>query len=37
MEGRTSIVIANKMSTIRNCDLLFVMNHGRIIEKGTFE
>ena len=32
MEGRTSIIIANRMSTIRNCDMLFVMNHGKMIE-----
>jgi ABC-type multidrug transport system fused ATPase/permease subunit len=37
MEGRTSIVIANKLSTIRNCDTLFVINAGEVVEYGSFE
>jgi ATP-binding cassette subfamily B multidrug efflux pump len=35
MQGRTSFVIAHRLSTIRDAGLILVMNHGRIIEKGT--
>jgi ATP-binding cassette subfamily B protein len=35
MLGRTSFVIAHRLSTVRNADLILVMNHGRIIEQGT--
>jgi ABC-type multidrug transport system fused ATPase/permease subunit len=37
MEGRTSIIIADKLSTIRNCELVFVMNEGQVVETGTYE
>ena len=37
MHGRTSFVIALRLSTIRDADLILVMNHGSIIEKGTHE
>jgi ABC-type multidrug transport system fused ATPase/permease subunit len=37
MEGRTAIVIANSISAIRNCELLFVIHDGQIAEHGTFE
>jgi len=37
MENRTSFVIAHRLSTIRDADTILVMNHGRIIEKGTHE
>ncbi|UUZ94163.1 ABC transporter ATP-binding protein/permease [Paenibacillus sp. P25] len=37
MKGRTSFVIAHRLSTIRSADLILVMNHGRVIEKGKHE
>ena len=37
MRGRTSFVIAHRLSTVRDADLILVMNHGTIIETGTHE
>jgi ATP-binding cassette, subfamily B, multidrug efflux pump len=37
MRGRTSFVIAHRLSTVRNADAILVMNHGRIVEQGTHE
>jgi len=37
MKGRTSFVIAHRISTIRDADLILVMNHGKVIEQGTHE
>jgi ATP-binding cassette subfamily B multidrug efflux pump len=37
VQGRTSFVIAHRLSTVRNADLILVMNHGTIIEKGTHD
>jgi ATP-binding cassette, subfamily B, bacterial len=34
MEGRTSIVIAHRLSTVRNADLIVVVDHGRIVARG---
>jgi subfamily B ATP-binding cassette protein MsbA len=34
MEGRTSIVIAHRLPTIRSADLIFVVDHGQIVERG---
>ncbi|MGN1317800.1 MAG: ABC transporter ATP-binding protein [Lachnospirales bacterium] len=35
MKGRTSFVIAHRLSTVRNADCIMVMEQGRIIERGT--
>ena len=37
MEGRTSFVVAHRLSTIRGADLILVMRDGKIIEQGTHE
>ena len=35
MKGKTSFVIANRLSTIRNADLILVMKDGNIVEQGV--
>jgi ATP-binding cassette, subfamily B, bacterial len=35
MQGRTSLVIAHRLSTVRHADRILVVNHGRIVESGT--
>ena len=37
VEGRTSFVIAHRLSTVRDADMILMMEHGDIIEKGTHE
>ena len=37
MKGRTSFVIAHRLSTVRNADCIMVLEHGRRIERGTHD
>lgn len=37
MENKTSFIVAHRLSTIKNADLILVMNKGNVIEKGTHE
>jgi ATP-binding cassette subfamily B protein len=35
LQGRTSIVVAHRLSTVRDADRILVMHHGRLVEQGT--
>lgn len=37
MEGRTSFIVAHRLSTIQNADVILVMQDGHIIEQGNHE
>ncbi len=37
MQGRTIFVIAHRLSTVQDADVIMVMEQGRIIERGTHE
>ena len=37
LKGRTAIVIAHRLATIRDCDRILVLNHGRLVEEGSHQ
>jgi ATP-binding cassette subfamily B protein len=37
MKDRTTFVIAHRLSTVRNSNLIIVLEHGEIVEQGTHE
>ena len=37
MEGRTTFIIAQRLLTLKNADVILVLDHGRIVERGTHE
>ena len=37
MEGKTSIVIAHRLATVRRADVIFVIDEGQVVEQGTHE
>ena len=37
MRGRTSVIVSHRISTVRRADLILVLDHGRVIERGTHD
>jgi ABC-type multidrug transport system fused ATPase/permease subunit len=37
VSGRTSVIIAHRLSTVRNADVILVLEHGRLVERGSHD
>ena len=37
LPGRTCVVVSHKVSSVRRCDQIVVLDHGRIVERGTHD
>jgi ATP-binding cassette, subfamily B, multidrug efflux pump len=37
VEGRTSLIVSHRVSTVRHADLILVLDRGRIVERGTHD
>ena len=35
MQGRTTLVIAHRLSTVQRADVIWVLDHGQLVEQGT--